>query len=44
MITRAIARKIEIITNKYTQDEIDAALGLMQLHYSRMFTLEDVVQ
>ena len=43
MITRATSQKITAVEKKYTTDEINAALALLGMKYSQMFTLADVV-
>lgn len=43
MITRAMAQKIKEIEQRYSNDEICGALGLLSLKYSQIFTLADVV-
>ena len=43
MITRAMSQKIKQIEKQYTSDEINAALALLSMRYSQMFTLVDVI-
>lgn len=43
MITRAMSKKINELEKLYTSDEINSALALLSMRYSKMFTLVDVI-